>query len=92
MSKSGRIVDARPDTLDFRDFIYEPALIDVPERRVPQDYMKLRVPILDQGQEGACTGFALATVAHFLLRSRRIDPDPKSISPHMLYDMARRDE
>ncbi|MBC8116742.1 MAG: peptidase C1, partial [Candidatus Saccharimonas sp.] len=54
------------------------------------DYRRVKVPILDQGREGACTGFALATVAHYLLRERTVRPDLKPVSPRMLYDMARR--
>ena len=50
-----RTLDARPDTLDFRDRMFEPTLIEVPVRRTLQDYRKRRVPILDQGTDGACT-------------------------------------
>ena len=85
--KSPRRLDARPDTLDFRDHMYEPTLIEVPTERPLSDYQKTRVPILDQGREGACTGFGLATVIHYLLRSRRVVPDRGEVSPWMLYDM-----
>jgi hypothetical protein len=85
-----RRLDARPDTLDFRDLMYTPSLVEVPTFRDLAEYRKAKVPILDQGQEGACTGFGLATVVHYLLRVRRRVPDPASISPYMLYDMARR--
>ena len=50
----------------------------------------MKVPILDQGTEGACTGFGLATVVHYLLRTRDVIRDDDEISPRMLYDMARR--
>jgi hypothetical protein len=83
-------LDARPDTLDFRDLMYTPTLVEVPTRISLASYRKLRVPILDQGQEGACTGFGLATVANFLLRSRKEVPDLEDCSPRMLYEMARR--
>ena len=83
-------LDARPDTLDFRDLMYTPTLVEVPTSRSLADYRKAKVPILDQGQEGACTGFGLATVVHFLLRVRKRVPDAGVISPYMLYDMARR--
>jgi hypothetical protein len=85
-----RKLDTRPDTLDFRDRMYEPTLVEVPLRRSLDDYRKAAVPILDQGREGACTGFGLATVVHYLLRTRRIDPDTEPVSPRMLYEMARR--
>lgn len=85
-----RTLDARRDTLDFRDRMFEPTLIEVPVRIPLDDYLAVRVPVLDQGTEGACTGFGLATVVHYLLRKRRVVPDPKAVSPRMLYDMARR--
>jgi hypothetical protein len=84
-----RTYDARPDTLDFRDRLYEPTLVEVPLRRSLEDYRKAKVPVLDQGEEGACTGFGLATVAHYLLRTRKVDPDTRPVSPRMLYEMAR---
>jgi hypothetical protein len=70
--------------------MYEPTLIEVPTERPLDDYLKVRVPILDQGQEGACTGFGLATVIHYLLRTRKVVPDRGEVSPWMIYDMARR--
>ena len=70
--------------------MYEPTLIEVPTERPLDDYLKVHVPILDQGQEGACTGFGLATVIHYLLRTRKVVPDRAEVSPWMLYDMARR--
>lgn len=80
---------ARPDLLDFRDLMYAPTLVEVPTYRDLDDYRKARVPILDQGREGACTGFGLATAVHYLLRTRRRVPDLLAVSPFMLYDMAR---
>ncbi|MGE0590988.1 MAG: C1 family peptidase [Vicinamibacterales bacterium] len=85
-----RVLDARPDTLDFRDRMFEPSLVEVPLRRPLEAYQAVGVPVLDQGREGACTGFGLATVVHYLLRTRRVDPDPDLVSPRMLYEMARR--
>src|SRR6185295_12089471 len=88
--RTSRRLDARADTLDFRDRMYEPTLIEVPTERPLETYLKAHVPILDQGKEGACTGFGLATVIHYLLRTRKIVPDRGEVSPWMLYDMARR--
>lgn len=85
-----RVFNARPDTLDFRDKIYVANLYEVPTRIDLADYKQWEVPILDQGQEGACTGFGLATVANYLLRRRRVVSDPKPVSPRMLYEMAKR--
>jgi hypothetical protein len=82
--KIGRRLDAVPDRIDVRDWFYQPRLAPLPDVLVNCD----AVPeILDQGDEGACTGFALAAVINFLLRSRNFD---RRVSPRMLYDMARR--
>ena len=81
---------ARPDLLDFRDLMYTPTLVEVPTYRDLDDYRKAKVPILDQGREGACTGFGLATTVHYLMRTRKRVPDRQAVSPFMLYDMARR--
>lgn len=82
--RDGRTYDAVPDRVDARDWFYRPTLAPLPGVICNCD----RVPaILDQGREGACTGFALAGVINFLLRSR---VDDVSVSPRMLYEMARR--
>jgi hypothetical protein len=89
-----RTFDARPDTVDFRDKMYVPTLVEVPIRIPLKTYLRRyrpgRAPILNQGQEGACTGFGLAAVAHSLLRRRQVVPDPTPVSPRMFYEMARR--
>ncbi|SHI85337.1 Papain family cysteine protease [Hymenobacter daecheongensis DSM 21074] len=91
-ANSNYLLDARPDTLDFRDILFTPTLREVPAAMPLSDYQKLAkrngVPVLDQGREGACTGFALATVANFLLGQRAQPCQP--VSARMLYDMARR--
>src|SRR5918998_371950 len=81
----GRKLDAVPDRVDARDFVYQPRLGALPDQLVNCD----GVPeILDQGREGACTGFALAAVINFLLRARGVND--RRVSPRMLYDMSRR--
>ncbi len=85
-----RVLDARPDTLDFRDRMYEPTLVEVPPVVGVERHLALGVPVLDQGKEGACTGFGLATVAHVLLRQRQVAPDAERVSSRMLYELARR--
>jgi hypothetical protein len=91
-TSKGRRLDVHPDPLDFRDRMYVPTLVEVPPERPLTDYQKHDVPILDQGQEGACTGFGLATVVNYLLRSfKQADyRDRTPVSPRMLYEMARR--
>lgn len=76
----------RRDSTDFRDKIYEPSLVQIERQRLPDPSL---LQLLDQGEEGACTGFGLAATIHLLLRMRdgkRAD----SVSPHMLYAMAKR--
>lgn len=85
-----RVYNVRPDTLDFRDKMYEASLYEVPTEIPLEEYQRWQVPILDQGQEGACTGFGLATVANYLLRRRKVVSDPNPVSPRMLYEMAKR--
>jgi hypothetical protein len=76
--------------MDFRDVMFVPTLIEVPTTRPLADYRKVKVPILDQGTEGACTGFGLATVANYLLQVRKVVPDAVPVSARMLYECARR--
>ena len=85
-----RKLNARPDPIDFRDRMFEPTLIEVPPRIQLAEYRRYGVPILNQGNEGACTGFGLATIANYLLRRRSIDPSVDQVSPRMLYEMAKR--
>jgi hypothetical protein len=85
-----RVLNARRDTLDFRDRMFEPTLIEVPTHIPLADYRAWKIPVLDQGSEGACTGFGLATVANYLLTRRKVLPDPAPVSARMLYEMARR--
>ena len=85
-----RTLDARRDTLDFRDRMYVPTLVEVPMHVDLETFRAYNVPILDQGQEGACTGFGLATVANYLLMAGKVIDDRGHVSPRMLYSMARR--
>lgn len=82
--------NARPDVIDFRDKLFEPTLKEVPPVLPLENFMKAEAPILDQGQEGACTGFALATVAHYLLRMRAVQPDETQVSPFMFFSIAKK--
>ena len=77
-------LNAMPDSIDLRDWVYQPTLVPVPPVLVNCS----RVPeILNQGQEGACTGFALAAVANYLLHNQG---QTRRVSPRMMYEMARR--
>lgn len=88
--KPNRTFDALPDTVDFRDQLYIPALIRVKPQSDLAQYRSYRIPVLDQGKDGACTGFGLATVANYLIRARGGDPEADEVSAWMLYAMAKR--
>ena len=75
-----------PDKVDLRDRPYLPVLHAPPP---PWMEPKLKLPVLDQQDTNACTGFALVSIVHFLLRRHR-DPQMPPMSPFMLYSMARR--
>lgn len=82
-SIDGFKLNAVEDTRDFRDYTYHPALIPLKEKMdPPADPI-----ILDQGQEGACTGFGLGAVINLLLDKRS---GVKQVSTRMLYEMAKR--
>ncbi len=88
--KPQRVLDALPDTVDFRDKMYVPTLVEVAPEVDIQRYRDLRIPVLDQGREGACTGFGLATVVNYLLRTSTYVREQDQVSPKMLYVMAKR--
>jgi len=79
----------KKDPLDLRDLPYEGSLRELPLLLDHRD----RVPfILDQGTEGACTGFGLAAMVNFLLANHTdtsLHPQ-ESVSARMLYELARR--
>jgi hypothetical protein len=76
-------LNATDDAPDFRDLAYRPALRTLPyELPVPNG-----LSILDQGREGACTGFGLAAVINMQNKLRGRD---YTVSTRMLYEMARK--
>lgn len=99
-----RAFDARPDRLDLRDRMYSPALGSLPSRWPSDAVVRERLPayaaaglIRDQGQDGACTGFGLATVIDYLnFAQTPVATDPEAAAPttrrasaSMLYELAR---
>jgi hypothetical protein len=76
-----------PDRLDLRDRPYMPPVAVIPGQELPP---RMEIPVLDQGQTNACTGFALASVVYQLQRSAKRNPAECRVSPFMLYSMARR--
>jgi hypothetical protein len=95
-----RKFDARPDRLDLRDLPYRPPLRSLPpafpEDAAVRDFLASYVArglVLDQGTEGACTGFGLASVVNYLfwIRHSRSSKAPFArVSPRMLYELAKR--
>ena len=89
-----RALDVRADDGDARDYIFTPSLQLLPEAA---DHGRF-APILDQGTEGACVGFALATVINISLRRRGTTKATSKgrlraadgASPRMLYEMGKR--
>ncbi len=84
----GHPLTARQDAPDFRDFIYQPALVNLPTSLNKPDKLNIR----DQGKASSCTGFALAAVIDRLIREsgRKHKRKDISVSARMLYLMARR--
>lgn len=101
------VLDARPDRIDFRDRVYRPPLVSLPDRFPSDHHISTYLPlyhehgmILDQGSEGACTGFGLAAVINYVtweqwMYANNGEPDleksppPPHVSHWMLYDNAR---
>jgi len=81
------VLDARPDRMDLRDREYRPHLQSLPTEYPPQQYVETFLPsyknnqlILNQGTEGACTGFGLAATINYLIwndeiRAKQQDPN-----------------
>ncbi|MES2684490.1 MAG: C1 family peptidase [Pseudomonadota bacterium] len=90
MKKSAKPAPKRlnvvPDRLDLRDRLYLPAVGRAPPATLPPP---IGIPVLDQKQSNACTGFSLSTVLYGLAYRRDCMP-PEKVSPWMLYSMARR--
>ena len=84
------ILNARPDTVDFRDCMYVPTLAEMPLQRTLEEYRKAKVRIRDQGADGGCAGYALATVADYLVHTSARPREVHGVSARMLHTIARR--
>jgi hypothetical protein len=101
----GRTLDARPDRLDLRDREFTPSVVSLPEKWPDDAAVRQLLPrycksglVLDQGAEGACTGFGLACVVNYLqwrvrLHNGRANGAARAkvdtVSPRMFYHLAR---
>ncbi len=96
-TSNGRTFDARPDRIDLRDRQYQPKLVNLPDQHPAPDFIAQNLPgyaaalVLDQGKEGACTGFGLAAVVNYLKwkKNKYSLEGIAPASPRMLYHMAR---
>lgn len=90
--------NARRDAMDLRDRLYTPPPVNLISHFPAAGDVRTLLPrytkaglVLDQGQEGACTGFGLASVInHLRWRQTAYPPKLESVSPRMLYNLARR--
>ena len=89
-SKKTRLVlrPVVPDKVDLRDRPYRPAIAAAPPLHFDATRQEA-LPVLDQGDTSACTGFALSNVVNYLLRRNGRERNA-SVSPFMLFSMARR--
>lgn len=93
-----RLSRTKKDTADLRDRPYLPAAITLPDEFPVAETVQRFLPgyakaglILDQGDEGACTGFGLSCVINYLRWLKAKTPASlESVSPRMLYTLARR--
>jgi hypothetical protein len=76
--------DVNRDSMDFRDLIYRPALVRLRDKVLPK---WAHLQILDQENEGACTGFGLAAVINYLNWE---NGEKVRVSQRMLFEMAKR--
>ena len=76
-----------PDSVDFRDRPYMPAIGFAPRASLPPPPAAMR-PRLNQESSSACTGFALATAMH-VLTARRDRTFGGAVAPYMIYAMGR---
>ena len=82
------LLTARKDAPDFRDYVYQPALVNLASTLAVPRNLNIR----DQGKDGSCTGFGLAAVIDRLIKESKRKYKRKDIhvSARMLYEMARR--
>jgi len=95
---TSRTSKARKDSIDLRDRLFQPAPISLDDECPRADVIARFFPayskaglILNQGREGACTGFGLSCVVNYLRWIKAGNPKKlESVSPRMLYTLARR--
>lgn len=94
ISYRNKTFDARPDRIDYRDRPYQPMLRCLPPQFPSKSdidnflsgYLNAGL-ILNQGNEGSCTGFGLAATINYLLWKNDIENN--KVSERMLYNTAK---
>lgn len=92
---NSRSFDVRPDRIDFRDLPYRAQLVSLPEEYPYPDFVAQHLfnytesLILNQGTEGACTGFGLAAVVNYLLWKRELEADASVPLAESEYELRR---
>ncbi len=99
----GRAMDARPDRMDLRDRPFMPRLVSLPPVFPEPGFITKHLQVyaksfvLNQKNDGACTGFGLAATINYLFWKQSLDrrgggkksvKKPVCVSPSMLYHMA----
>ena len=93
-----KVSRTKPDAADLRDRLYMPLATSLPNEFPSEADVGKFLPaytaanlILNQGKEGACTGFGLTCVINYLRWIQAGNPKKlASVSPRMLYTLARR--
>jgi len=93
-----KISRTKKDAADLRDRLFMPQATSLPNEYPSQAEVGRYLPaytaaglILNQGKEGACTGFGLTCVINYLRWTRgKLPKKMSSVSPRMLYTLARR--
>ena len=93
-----KVSRTKPDAADLRDRLFMPAAVSLPNEYPSEENVGKFLPaytaaklILNQGKEGACTGFGLTCVINYLRWIQAGSPKTlSSVSPRMLYTLARR--
>jgi Papain family cysteine protease len=107
-SKTRFSLPVKTDPVDLRDLPYRPPLGSLPVVYPEPSFLAKYWPVysnfvLNQGQEGACTGFGLACMVNYLKfthalfsrlsvgsKTKFTAKEIESVSPRMLYEFARR--
>jgi len=93
-----KVSRTKKDTADLRDRLFVPPAVSLPDEYPRQEDISKFLPaytqanmILNQGTEGACTGFGLTCVVNYLRWMKaKLPAKMESVSPRMLYTLARR--